>query len=937
MPSYVLPQVLVFQEFEQQPVAIEQPQNAVLVGEQFDLHRYPEEKSEILVAGSYDPTEEQCFAWPARRAGSVVDETYTKVFFDNALLKYFHDPSGDGSVVTHTGSGKNRIRAASKIFKTANSYTRSTELLRDVQVGDAVKLIASACASPVTFYSTVAGLVADILAAIVDPATSDDDNQAATTAAVSGSQTAGADNKVGIGALSGASYDGLPTGDPTEVYTIEVIGASTGGDATTAILKVTSASGRDNVAAVTPAAFASPTAIGTRGLTVTFNNNLTSSSSSGGPVIDPDDFLIGQKFVVTVSQAFTPPAPASGGTYGGESDTTYVAEVTRGGLFASSTKPQVTVSTTTGIDISGPTNVNTSGGAVPIGTQGTTIAFTGLALNKGDRYYVPVIAERDGAVRTLVLANNLPEALRGVCDTSSSSSSSSAPVVPPDLDLTLYIKKNIEVSEDRTGFAPLVNWEQSETEICIQAGIIAYDASWALGGVLQPLDVEDGKIYIHHRDRVFVNADTVGSIDDVGGLAAALGTVHPDNPLSFGVFKALENANGEEVRYLGLHSSSPVTLEDWLTALDILVGRDDVYSLVPLTQDKDVLDAFVAHCESQSTEDKGRWRICWLNMAAQTVKPIYVNSEIVTTDPLLATITDDPDTSGTQHTLVESPGEEFVTKGVRAGDTLRAIYTSDGFGNFTYTEFVIDAVINEETLRLFSGPAAAVNVPSKIEIHRTLTKNELAAELATNPGLFHSRRAYLVWPDQVGNAGLTFPGYFLCATLAGLRGGVLPHQGLTNMEILGYDDLSRTVDFFSATQLDTLAASGYWIVTQDPSDGTVFTRHQLSTGDQDDLNQKEQNITTNLDNISKNFLLRMKTFIGRGNVTPTMIQILRGEIISLIEQFKNTIINDRLGPQIISADILELRAHPTLRDRIVARIDIELPFPFNNLELHLIA
>jgi hypothetical protein len=246
-------------------------------------------------------------------------------------------------------------------------------------------------------------------------------------------------------------------------------------------------------------------------------------------------------------------------------------------------------------------------------------------------------------------------------------------------------------------------------------------------------------------------------------------------------------------------------------------------------------------------------------------------------------------------------------------------------------------VLNEETIRLVSGPSSPVNVPSKIEIWRTLTKTELAENLATNPGLFFSRRAYLVWPDQVGNNGVTFPGYFLCAGLAGLRGGVLPHQGLTNVELLGFSDLSRTTEFFSATQLDILAASGYWIVTQDPNDGQVFTRHQLSTGDQDDLNQKEQNITTNLDNISLNFLLRMKPFIGRGNVTPTMIQLLQGEIIALIELFKNTITVDILGPQIISAQIVELAPHATLKDRVVARISLDLPEPFNNLELHLVA
>ncbi len=935
MPSYVLPQVLVFQEFTQQPAAIDQPLRACIMGEQFDLHRYDvaDEKADIRVAGSYDPLDEQCYAWPGRRPGGVVDPDYTRVFFDNALLRYFHDPSGDSSPVNWIAPGKNRIRASAKIFQTANGYTRSAELLRDVKIGDRVKLLAAACATPVSLFANVVGLVADILAAIVDTAEPDVDNQAATTAAASGSQTAGPDNLVELAALDGSLYNGLPDGFPEEVYTIEVIGASVGGDATTALLRVTSASGLDNQAEIVPSAFGAPTPIGTRGLTVTFDT--TGTSSSSGDPVDPDDLLIGQIFQVSVSQTYTPATPASGGTYTGEQDTTYVAEVTRGGLFADATKPQLTVSTTTGIDISGPTNVPAAATEVVVGTRGVTIQFTGAGLNKGDRFYIPVVAQRPGAVRTLVLDRNLPDAMRGVCGSSSSSSSSSG-AGAPDLDLTLYIRKNIEVTEDRTGFAPLVNWLQSETEICIQPGIVAYDTEWQSGGTLVALPVDDGEIYVQYRDRRPENCVTVGTISDVSEIPAVLGTVHPDNPLAFGAFKALENGNGEEVKYLAICSHSPVTLEDWLAALDTLVGRDDVYSLVPLTQDKDVHDAFLAHCEAQSAADKGRWRICWLNRAAEQVIAVYTASVLNPADPILATITDDPDTSGTQNTIVEAVGEEFVTKGVRAGDTLRALYTSDGFGNLTYSEFIIDSVLNEETVRLVSGPASPVNVPSKIEIWRTLTKTELSAELATYPGQYASRRAYLVWPDQVGNAGLTFPGYHLCAALAGLRGGVLPHQGLTNVELQGFDDLSRTVDFFSSTQLDTMAASGYWIVTQDPNDGTVFTRHQLSTGDQSDINQKEQNITTNLDNISYNFLNRMKPFIGRGNVTPTMINILRGEILSLIEQFKNTIVNNRLGPQILSAEILQLSPDPTLADRIIARIALDLPEPFNNLELHLI-
>lgn len=930
MATYVLPQVQVFQDFIEAPASAVATLNACIVGPQFNLFRYDDadEKPGIKVSNDYDPDDETCFGWPGRVAGGVVDPDYTKVFFENALLQYFHDPAGDSSPVNWVAPGKNRIRASQQIFKTANGYTRSAGLLRDVKVGDAVQLIASACAEPVTFESTVIALIADTIAAIVDAATPDVGNQTTLVAGVTDAQTGGDTNHVLVQSTDGTAYNGLAQGNPVETYTVEVIGGSSGGDATTAILKVTSASGNDNVPVLTPSAFGSPTPVGTRGLEVTFNNNGTESS---GTPADLDDFLLGQKWQFTVTQAFTPSVGASGGAYAGIQDTTYIVTVSLGGKFADATLPQITVSTTTGVDVSGPTNVTGSGDAIPIGTQGVHITFTGAALDKGDRYYIPVVAEAPGAVRTLALATNLPDALRGEC--SSSSSSSAGPA--PDLDLTLYIKKNLEVTEDRVGEAPLVNWIQSPTEICLEAGIEAFDAEWQSGGILYPLPVKGGAIYVQHRDLVGTNCNTVGEATDVSGVPDALGVVHPDNPLAFGVFKALENSNGVAVKYLNVCSTTmPLDLEDWLAAIEVLVGRDDVYSLVPLTTQRDVLDAFVAHAESESTPVNGRWRIAWLNMLAQPVLDIY--SSLANDEPILATITDDPDTSGVQNTLVQATGAKFLTAGVRSGDTLRYNYTTDGFGNDSYSESQIDQVLNDESLRLLSGPTAPVNVPSKVEVWRTLTKTELAEELATYPGLYSSRRAYLVWPDVVGNAGLTFAGYFLCAALAGLRSGVLPQQGLTNVEILGFDDLSRTGEFFSANQLNIMAGSGYWIVIQDPNTGVVYTRQELSTGNQLDLNTKEQMITTNLDSISYTFLNRLKIYIGRGNVTPTMINLLRGVIQGVITELSNTILIDRLGPQIITGIITQLAPHPTLRDRVICYVSLDLPEPLNNIDLHLI-
>jgi len=933
MASYILPQVLVYQEFLQNPAALVQMLNTCIMGEHFELFRYSDadEKATIKVTDNYDYTSDTCYPWPSRKAGNEVDDTYTRVFIDDALLQYFDDPVGSGSGVYWTAPGKNRIRADSLIFKTANGYTRTTGLLRDVQIGDVVKILGNDCGAALTVWSTVLGLVADTLPSTIGSSTALVANQAATSIAKSATKTAGTTNNVTLtgGGVVATAYNGLADGNPEEVYTVEVIG---GGGQNEAIFKITSASGNDDVASTLfDVAFGAQIALGTRGMTAAF--------TLGAPTAEIDDvFLVGQIWEISVSQTYTPIASVSSGTYIGPADTTYIVEVTRGGKFNDTNKPQITVTTTTGIDISGPTTVTLPSTAYAAGTQGAYVSFTGIStdgLCKGDKYTIAVAAEAPGAVRTLVLANNLPEGLRGWCPVGSSSSSLSSGAAP-DLGLTLYIKKNIEVPETRS--LGVSNWTQSDTEICIEDNITAFDSTWASGGTLVALPVVGGKVYTQHRDRVYTFSDEVGSISDVSDIPTTFTTaavVDPDNPLVFGVYNALLNANGEDVKFISVRSHSPVTLEDWLFALSYLEGRDDVYSIVPLTQDKTVLDAVLAHCESESSAEKGRWRICWLNMLGTNLLGVYLTSEVTAGDPVLATIEDDPDTSGTQYTIVEATGEKFITNGVRPGDTVRTLYTTDGFGNIVYSEFTIDEVLNEETLRLISGPDAPVVTPSKIEIWRTLTNTAVASTLATYPGLFASRRAYLVWPDTVGNAGKTFPGYFLCAALAGLRSGVLPHQGLTNVEINGFDDLSRTLEF-TTTQLNTMAASGYWIVTKDPNIGLVYTRHQLSCGTQTDVNQKEQSVTTNLDNISYNALQTLATYIGKGNVTPTMVAIIKGELISLMTQFSSNIVTNRLGAQITGWEITQLEQHPTFKDRIIARVLLELPAPFNNLELYLI-
>ena len=940
MADYVVPQALIHQEFRLQPTALARPLRACPLGPQYALFRYSDsdEKPAIRVTSSYNPDADEAFAWPGRPAGGVVDTDYTGVYMDDALLEYYSDPGGDGSEIRAVSGYRNRIRFDALVLKTANGFSRSGVFLdRDVAPGDMLDIIATACGEPYDIRTQILSLVADEVAAVISAPEDDPDNQPARSETETNSFIAGDENDVVIESVDVTTYDGREDGQVEETYTVVVTQPSTGGDAETARLEITRQSDGTIFSDVQPGDFgdtADPTVIDEdRDLTAVFNNT---AGSSSWPV-DADDFLIGQTWQITVSQDFTPPTVASDGVYLGAADTTYIVRITKGGDVGDA---EFTVSTTTGIDASGPTVISALGTALPVGTQGTTVTFSGATEGfcLDDVFTIDVTAVTEGAVKTVVVATPLPAAVRGICLDSSSSSSSGTPA---DLAVTFYIKADIEVPENRVGFAPLVNWEQSETEITLKSGIIAYDATWTNAGVLQPLNVKDGIVYINYRALVRQWVDTVGTIDDVSLIPDTFDDapiIDQDNPLVFGVYNTLLNCDGEDVKFTGIGASSPIELEDWLAALQVLRGRDDVYSLVPLTFDKQVIDAVVSHVEAMSTAEEGRWRIAWFSQQAETELGIYTVSEALGREGevVLATITDDPDTSGTQYTLVSASGEKFITgdNPVSAGMILRAQYQDDGFGNITYSEYVIDDVLNDEELRLHTGPDVPINTPSKIEVWENLNKTQIATNLATKPGLWNSRRAYLVWPDEIGNAGETVPGYYLCCSLAGLRSASLPHRGLTNAEVIGWDDLTRTTQFFNEPQLDTMAGAGWWIVTQAP-DGDVYTRHQLSTNNLD-LNRREQSVTTNVDSISYLLLDRLAPYIGRGNVTPTMVNIVEGVIRGTMDYFADFVVQDELGPQVLSYEVAELRQHPLLADRILARIPTVIPYPFNNAEVYLI-
>lgn len=935
--AYVVPQVQVFQEFNLGVDVALQNLNAFYAGGHAYLLRYAEadEKSQALL-GTYDHvgtnidgTFQTCYDWPNKPTGSLIDTDYTRVFLDNALLRYYRDTSHQLIKVD-----RNKVRHPSKSFianpADAETYPRAADFYdRDVKVGDIVQISGIPTAVPAgsSSSSEVAGdrvylctyvqdIEADAVAAVVGTPEANDANQATQILATSSSANADNSGDAAIDSVSGASYDGHDDGDLSETYTITVIQASTDGDATTARLRVVSASGRDDVAEVTPAAFGSPTAIGARGLTVTWAGAST-------------EFTLDDEWTVEVDQAFTAPTTAAGGTYTGARDLVYEIEVTKGGLFAA--EPEITVVATDGTDFSGPTVVATSGDDVSIGTLGVTFTFTGTALRKGDRWTVTATAETEGPYRILVLAHDLNDDI----DEDDASSA--------QLEMSLYIRKNIELPRQHARIGGQYNWSQSDTEICLHAGIEAYDEEWTDDGTELPLAVisdsncaGNNQLYVQYRAWRSDLADSVRGLSTTAELDDVAGPLTPDNPLKWALYMGLQNSNGQELKYMAV--TDPADSDAWVTVLDAIEDRQDVYGLVPLTTDATILGLFVAHVGTQSTELRGRWRSLWVALADEPTVAVLTAEETDDGEVLLATTEDDPDTSGTQYTKmrITSGNVELVQSGVRAGDKVRFLYTTDGWGNSSYSEYTIDAVLNETTLRLVSGTDVAQNIPKKAEIWRTRTVQERADALAVKAGAYGDRRIRAVWPDTFDGSGEEdLAGIYLCAALAALAGGVAPHQSLTNLELSGVTSVDRTTKLFNRSQLDTMAEAGVWIVTQHPRTGEIYTRHAVTTGDTSDINEREEMAVRNTDSISYYFLDKFSPYIGVANATPGMLEIIEAETRSGIAYLRDANFSQRLGGQIIDAEIDQLYVSTVFRDRIVLSLNVTLPYPLNVIECHL--
>lgn len=698
----------------------------------------------------------------------------------------------------------------------------------------------------------------------------DDSNQVAVSAVAPNVVSEDvADANLTIGA--GGTYSGIADGYVEETYTIQVTAAGAPGVAKASVV---SASGSDDVAEIT---LDDGVAVGSRGITLTVTD-----AGSGA-------FAAGETIVVSAREEYALPTLTESGDYTGNMGTTYAIQITEGGTVGTDT-PKFRVVTNNGYDIQGITDITTN--AAPVGNYGVSITFSGQ-LVKGDVWYIEAVPASEKAVKTVVTAASLATLSQGAVDS-----------------VSLRFADTVLLSDDYV--------TTSEDYIDIAANAEVEDTYAGTGGKFPVLG---GDVYIEYVELLTEGVD-FGILTSVDEVEAVLGPVVPDNKLAYGMNRALLNSNGVGVYYCSTPSDDASGFNE---ALDRISIEDNVWSLVPLTFDTAVLANMEAFINEQSNEINNNWKKGWFCRQVDRVTPFYTEENGSQLEGTIAA-----DGHG-DYKIVTVPGAKFKTTGsaVRSGDILKYNpHTVDMV--IVYDEAVIESATDDETLVL-RDEAINIVTPSVMEVWRESGLYEYAADIAAASSSYGNRRINNIWPESIPDeTGEEVAGYFLCAALAAYRSAAAPHQPLTRAEISGFGTPSKTLQF-SRSQLNIIAAGGTWIVTSDLS-GKVFTRHQLTT-DMTDVNTREDSITSNLDSISRVFREGFDPLIGKGNVTPDMLELIEGRVFTSFKMIHNLPYPRNLGPQLLGYELVELSIDPVLKSKIRVRIKPDLPVPLNNMDL----
>jgi len=442
------------------------------------------------------------------------------------------------------------------------------------------------------------------------------------------------------------------------------------------------------------------------------------------------------------------------------------------------------------------------------------------------------------------------------------------------------------------------------------------------GSVYGP--VISGSVYIEYRALRTDLSSQVLTINNITDAEGQLGVLNQFNPLGLGVQVALANTT-TSVCAIAVPSDNEA---GYAAALSLAQGQQ-LYALAVMTQDLEVGQALSTHCTQMSTPPNQLWRVGLFNSLIQSITPIgEYTSSLVNANGGNNTITL---VSGNY--VLTASNATFISDGVEPGDIIN-ITAGTGTPSPIGTATVLNVISNQQVQIQAQGTATAVSY----WVSRNLSNTQRAANVAAISTTFGNNRLCHIQPDivfvNINNVNVQLPGYYLGCAVAGLIAGFPAQQGFTNIGIAGISSLSDSNFVFTRAQLDTMAGAGTCLFVQEVPGGIPYCRHELMT-DMSTYYYRELQAVKNWDYVSYYFNKLLAPFIGKWNITPQTLNIIR----QTIDAGANLLMSQslpRIGPPLLGYTIASLAQDTNNTDQVDVNLGIQIPTVLNYLNVYLI-
>ena len=441
-----------------------------------------------------------------------------------------------------------------------------------------------------------------------------------------------------------------------------------------------------------------------------------------------------------------------------------------------------------------------------------------------------------------------------------------------------------------------------------------------------------GSAYLNWRAAA-VPAETEGAIQIASySDLTDFGPAVPGNDIAYAAKIANDRITGNTFYVL---RTSGDTAEDITEALEKIENTDLTYALAIISEDPDAFLTGIEHAEAMSAKNVKNFRRVYFGAKCPTeftVVETDVNGETAQ-----ATVTS---YAGLYRYVTFTSDVQLQTKEVRKGDIL----------SIQGNRLIVEQVVSQTELLITA--ATALN----FEVYPAVTASVIKPNNALNQATFitnlataaNSRRGALIWCDSpvtldsAGNAIQLHP-KFIAAEVAAIRSILAPQLGLSRTKISSVSEAPAMYAKYKRNVLNSIAANGVMIITQDNEGADVVIRHQLTTDSSNGNLYYEDSVGVNVDNLSFKLKDTLDKYVGRRNVTPSTLGTIRHDIFRILEDARTTSIADlEIGPQIINfydeegrAGKVTVKAHPTFKDRIQVKVRVAIPLPMNVIEVEI--